>query len=237
MMDGLPAFESEAIAPDEREALFQRTKSFYALEQKMKRRWWAAGWVVGAAGITLAIASTATLMVTLYRWEPVPLFIPVDTTSGLVGKAVGVIDAPSLFNDRVASQYLRIYIEAREGYLADRDKIQWDTVQAMSSSDEFSLYQAWRKSDLSPHKQFGANGGKVDVWDFVPSLPSKGANGTLSYVVRFQRRESKGQMIGPVKQWRAVIDFQWHPEITMSTPASQINPAGMQVISYKSEGM
>jgi type IV secretory pathway component VirB8 len=45
----------------------------------------------------------------------------------------------------------------------------------------------------------------------------------------------KGQAIGPAKQWRAVIDFQWHPEMTMSTPDSQINPAGMQVISYKSE--
>ena len=35
--------------------------------------------------------------------------------------------------------------------------------------------------------------------------------------------------------WRAVVDFQWHPEMTMSTPDSQINPAGMQVLSYKAE--
>jgi type IV secretory pathway component VirB8 len=233
-MDAMPAWHSEPIPPESREALFRQTKSFHALQETMKRRWWAAGWIVGGLGMTIATISTITLMVTLQRWHPTPFFIAVDTSTGWVGEAVGAMDAPKLFSNRIAAQYLRTYVEAREGYLPDRDRAQWETVRAMSSGDEFERYEAWRKSDLAPVKQLGTTG-KVDTFNFVPSSPSRGNNGTLSYIVRFQRREVKGQSIGPAKQWRAVIDFQWHPEMTMSTPDSQINPAGMQVISYKSE--
>ena len=233
-MDAAPVWHSEAIVPEAREALFRQTQSFHALEQRMKRRWWAAGWIVGGVAMTIAAISTTTLMVTLHRWHPTPVFVSVDTSTGWVGEAVGALDAPKLFSDRVAAQYLRSYIEAREAYLPDRDQAQWDAVRAMSSGDEFSRYQAWRKSDLAAVKQLGTTG-KVDTFNFVTSSPSRSKNGTLSYIVRFQRREVKGQSIGPVRQWRAVVDFQWHPEMTMSTPDSQINPAGMQVISYKAE--
>ena len=46
----LHAWQAEAVTEDTREALFQQTVSFTALEQKMLRRWWAAGWIVGGIG-------------------------------------------------------------------------------------------------------------------------------------------------------------------------------------------
>jgi hypothetical protein len=136
-MDAMPAWHSEPIPPESREALFRQTKSFHALQETMKRRWWAAGWIVGGLGMTIATISTITLMVTLQRWHPTPFFIAVDTSTGWVGEAVGAMDAPKLFSNRVAAQYLRTYVEAREGYLPDRDRAQWETVRAMSSGDEF----------------------------------------------------------------------------------------------------
>ena len=45
-MDAVPAWQTDAIAPDARETLFRQTQSFHALEQRMKRRWWAAGWIL-----------------------------------------------------------------------------------------------------------------------------------------------------------------------------------------------
>ena len=95
-MDAVPVWHSEAIAPEAREALFQQTQSFHALEQRMKRRWWAAGWIVGGVAMTVAAISTTTLMVTLHRWHPTPVFVAVDTSTGWVGEAVGALDAPKL---------------------------------------------------------------------------------------------------------------------------------------------
>jgi hypothetical protein len=66
-MDAMPAWHSEPIPPESREALFRQTKSFHALQETMKRRWWAAGWIVGGLGMTIATISTITLMVTLQR--------------------------------------------------------------------------------------------------------------------------------------------------------------------------
>jgi hypothetical protein len=112
-MNAVPVWQCEAIAPEAREALFRQTQSFHALEQQMKRRWWAAGWIVGGVAMTVAAISMTTLMVTLHRWHPTPVFVSVDTSTGWVGEAVGALDAPKLFSDRVAAQYLRSYIEAR----------------------------------------------------------------------------------------------------------------------------
>src|SRR5215475_12722639 len=131
-MDTIPAWQSEPIAPETREMLFRQTLSFHALERRMRRRWWAAGWVIGGLALSVATMSTAALMLTLHRWHPTPVFIAVDASTGWVGEAVGALDAPKLFSDRVAAQYLRSYIEAREAYLPDRDQAQWEAVRAMS---------------------------------------------------------------------------------------------------------
>lgn len=233
-MEAIPAWQAGTISPEDREILFKETESFHALERAMRRRVGMAGWIVGGVGAAIALMSITAILVLLPLKQTTVKFVEVDTSTGWVGEAAGAMDAPKMFTDRVAAHYLRAYIEAREGYLPDRDQAQWEAVRALSSADEMQNYIAWRKTDLAPVKQFGSIG-RVDVFNFNPSRPITGKNGTISYVVRFDRREIKGQAVGPIRHWKATIDFQWHPEMTMTTGDSQINEAGMQVMAYKSE--
>lgn len=232
-MDGV-AHHAVAIHPDDREAQFKETLSFHAAEAKLRRAFNRTGWIVGAAGLLVGLAGVGTVAVMLPLKQTVVKFVEVDSSTGWVGDATAARDAPRMFSERVAHQYLRRYIEAREGYNPVDDQRQWDAVRTMTSAEAFEGYNAWRKSDLAPVKQL-QTAGHVDVNNFSFSKAVKEANNTLSYTVKFQRREVKGQNVGPIKAWHADISFQWHPEMTQSEPDSEVNPGGMQVMSYRAE--
>ena len=234
-MDSLVPHFSVAIHPDEREHQFKETLSFHAKHVDHQRRLGVASLVVGAAGLIVGLAGVGAVIVMLPLKQTVVKFVTVDSSTGWVGEAVGARDAPKMFNERVAHQYLRQYLEAREGYNPIDDQRQWDTVKAMSSADEFENYNAWRKSELAPVKQLGSNG-HVDITNFSFSKPIHEKNDTWSYTVRYQRREVKGQNVSQFRPWHADIEFQWHPEMTQSEPDSEVNAGGMQVLpGYRAE--
>ena len=231
-----PAFVHHAVPvhPDERERLFKETLSFHAAEKVLQRRFNRAGWIVGSIGALLGLAAVAAVVVLLPLKQTTVKWIEVDSATGWVGEVAGAADAPRLFGERVAGHFLRQYLEAREGYVPETDQLQWDTVRAMSSADEMENYKAWRRTELAPVRQL-AMGGHVDVFNFNPDRLLKGASETYSCTVRFDRPVIKGASIGHTEHWVATVDFQWHPEMTMSSQDAQLNYAGMQVIAYKAE--
>jgi type IV secretory pathway component VirB8 len=232
-MDIEPA-HTQQLHPDDREFQYRETLDFAQAERRLRRRVGMAGWIVGGVGATIGLVSVCSLIVILPLKTTEVRFVEVDTSTGWVGEAAGATDAPKMFSEQVAAHFLRAYVDAREGYVPETDQVRWDAVRAMSSTDEFEGYKAWRKTDVAPVKQFNLSG-HVDVFNFNVGKPIKGKNDTFSYVVRFDRREIKGQAVGPIKHWTATVDFQWHPEIVMGAQDRLINPAGMQVISYKSD--
>ena len=234
-MDSLVPHFSAAIHPSEREQQFRETLSFHAKHVDHQRRLGVASLVVGAAGLIVGLAGVGAVIVMLPLKQTVVKFVAVDSSTGWVGDAVGARDAPKMFNERVAHQYLRQYLEAREGYNPVDDQRQWDMVKAMSSAVEFENYNAWRKSELAPVKWLGSNG-HVDITNFSFSKPIHEKGDTWSYTVRYQRREVKGQNVSQFKPWHADIEFQWHPEMTQSEPDSEVNAGGMQVLpGYRAE--
>ena len=228
------ADHARPIHSDDRELQFKEVLSFHASEKVLQRRFNRAGWIAGTIGAVLGLAGVGAVVVLLPLKQTVVKWIEVDTSTGWVGEVAGAADAPKMFSGRVADHVLRQYIEAREGYVPETDQVHWDTVRVMSSADEMENYKAWRKTELSPVRQL-ALGGHVDVFNFNPDRLLKGTNETYSCTVRFDRRLVKGATIGRTEHWVATVDFQWHPEMTMTTQDVQVNYAGMQVIAYKAE--
>lgn len=233
-MEGLDLqWRAEALDVADLERLHKDTESFQTRERRHLRLFSKAGWVVAAVLAPLVVIEAATILAQQISYRPAePRFIEVDTATGWVGEATGARDAPRTFNERTAMHFLALYIENREGYLSERDNAQWRVVKAMSSGDELDSYNAWRKSELSPLKQLNTTG-RVDVFNFSPDLhPTKSVDGSLTYVIRFNRREVKQTNVGQVKSWQATVVFQWHPERAVGADESQINPAGMVVVGY-----
>ena len=78
-------------------------------------------------------------------------FFLVDKSTGIIGEPVGLQDAPKLFGAAVEQQYLRRYVEAREGWVPEMDERNDHVVKIMSTPDEQARYRgrpqrAWHRS-------------------------------------------------------------------------------------------
>ena len=71
-----------------------------------------------------------------------------DSSTGFVGESIAATDAPATFNERVAHQYLRLYIEAREAYVPEIDPLMYERTQILSAPDERARYAAWHKDAI-----------------------------------------------------------------------------------------
>lgn len=234
-MNAIARWKARPLRADERQDYLADAKAFSLLgEMKAaNRRTARLAWLVGGTGSLIGVAGVICAA-TLFPLKHTDLrYIEVDTSTGYIGDSVGVADAPKLFSEQVAHQYLRMYIEARETYVPQTDALQFARVQVMSAEDERVRFAAWHKDPLSPAQKLGRTG-HVEVDNFHPVLQGKGRAKTLEYFVRFKRRETQGATVGPWEDWTATVQFQFHPEMGMDAQERQINPAGMQVLAYHS---
>jgi len=236
-MDVIP-IEDRAVRLDaeDREEQYKETRSFVALERWYKRwiyhrlPWFVTG--------VLLIGVVPVQNLIIYRMsqhkEPPVRVVPVDQTTGWIGVAATPEDAPKVFGEANERMYLRQFVENRYGYHPDMDQAEWDVVRVMSSAEDFERYNAWRKTDVAPIKELGTEG-HADVLNVNPGRRTVGKNGTISYLVRFQLRKVKQGHVLSVEPWHANIDFQWHPEMQMTTQEAEWNAGGMQVIFSPAE--
>jgi type IV secretion system protein VirB8 len=232
-MNEMVHWRARSANASESDALFADTLSFAGEVRRNEKLIRRAAWCAGGLGLFVGVAGMvcAASLFPLKRTEV--RFVTVDSSTGFVGESIAATDAPATFNERVAHQYLRLYIEAREAYVPEIDPVMFERTQILSAPDERARYAAWHKDALSPLAALGKNG-HIEVANFHPLLEGAGKAKTLVYHVRYDRRETRGQTIGPWKHWTATVYFQWHPELIMNDQQRQVNPAGMQVIQYQS---
>lgn len=141
-------------------------------------------------------------------------------------------DAPKLFGASVERQYLKRYIEAREGWVPEMDQRDDSITKLMSTPDEQARYAAGRNAPLSPAKALGKDG-HVSIENFGFHLLELAKDGeTRRYLVQFDRTVWRGGNKDPMQSWSGTVDFQWHLELPMRPDDRSDNPGGFQVLGY-----
>jgi type IV secretory pathway component VirB8 len=222
-----------AIHPDARDIQYREVRSFRALSARIHRGYSRMGWAMaGVFALTtvIALAGWSMFPTTVF----VPYYMEHDRSSGWIGPAVGVHDAPATFGEKEARAALSAYIWARERYTPEIDQNNWAQVRAMTSAQEWPSYAAWVDSRTAPKARLGRDG-HVDIFNLTFSQPLTSPDGTLTYQVRYNRREVRHGETSepPTRICNTQVSFQWHPEMIQNEIIAQLNPYGMQVIAYK----
>jgi type IV secretion system protein VirB8 len=193
-----------------------------------------AGWTVGGAGIVLAVAAAVAVAALVPLKTTEVKFLLVDKSNGIIEAPVGLEDAPKLFGDAVARQYLKRYVEAREEWVPQMDERNDHLTKLMSTPDEQTRHAAWRNSPMSPIKAVGHDGHvSIENFRFHAQATAKDSD-THRYLVQFDRTVWRGGTKDtPLPQaWSATVDFQWHPEFPMRPADRDDNPGGFLALSY-----
>jgi type IV secretory pathway component VirB8 len=225
--------DAVSLHPDVRDIQYKEVRSYRARSTLLHRGYNRAGW-------TVACVFAATTVISLAGWCLFPttviklVYMEHDKSTGWIGPAVGVHDAPATFGEKEAHAALSAYIYARERYTPEIDQNNWAQVRAMTAAQEWPTYAAWVDSKSAPKARLGRDG-HVDIFNIVFNEPMKSADGTLTYAVRYNRREVRNAEITdpPAYTCTTQASFQWHPEIIQDETAARLNPYGMQVIAYK----
>lgn len=191
-----------------------------------------AGWTIGGVGVA-CLAASILGWVTILPLKTVEVkFFLVDQSTGIIGEPVSIEDAPKTFGAAVEQQYLRRYIEAREGWVPEMDEQDDHVAKIMSSPDEQARIAAARSLPTSPIKALAKDGHiQIDNFRFHPQAMGKDGE-TRRYLVQFDRTVWHGGTKDPTKSWSATVDFAWHPMLPMLPSDRSLNAGGMQVISY-----
>jgi type IV secretory pathway component VirB8 len=190
------------------------------------------GWVIGGVGVACFAASIFGWVTLLPLKTTEVKFFLVDKSNGIIGAPVGLQDAPRIFGAAVEQQYLKRYIEAREGWVPEMDERNDHVTKLMSTPDEQARYAAGRNAPLSPVKALAKDGHvSVDNFRFHPLAIGKDGE-TRRYLVQFDRTVWRGANRDTVQPWSATVDFQWHPELPMRPDDRSDNPGGFQVLGY-----
>jgi len=192
-----------------------------------------AGWVIGAVGVLLTLASMAGwTIIILNQKPPAPLFFEVDRTTGIVSEPVGAQDAPKLFSEATDQEYLKRYIMACEQWVPQMDRQNDRICKLMSTPEEQARYMARRAKPTSPQKAIGPNGYvELDNFRFHVQAYDKATN-THRYWVQYERTVWKGSTKEQSRSWSATVDFQFHPEVPMLPRDRPDNKPGFQAVSF-----
>ncbi len=191
------------------------------------------GWAIGGVGVACFAASIFGWVTLLPLKTSEVKFFLVDKSTGIIAEPVGLQDAPKMFGAAVEQQYLKRYIEAREGWVPEMDERNDHLTKLMSTPDEQARYAAARNAPLSPVKALGKDGHvSVENFRFHPLAIGKDGE-TRRYLVQFDRTVWRGANQDPTQAWSATVDFQWHPELPMrpddrTRQSRRVSGAGIQ---------
>jgi type IV secretory pathway component VirB8 len=191
-----------------------------------------AGWTVGGIGVSCLAASIFGWVSLLPLKTTEVKFYLVDRSTGIIGEPVGLKDAPKLFGAAVEQQYLKRYIEAREGWVPEMDEENDHLTKLLSTRDEQARYAAARTGPASAMMALGKDGHVgVENFRFHPLAIGKDGE-TRRYLVQFDRTVWRAANKESSQAWSATVDFQWRPELPMRPADRSDNPGGFQVLGY-----
>jgi type IV secretory pathway component VirB8 len=226
-------WRAQPLAEAAKSAKFRQVMDLNAERVILGRSALLAGWSVGAAGAVMLAASVAGWIMFLPLKTTEVRFFLVDRSTGIIAQPVSLADAPTLFGEAVAEQYLKQYVTAREEWVPQMDERNDHIAKLMSTPAEQARYEDERNSAASPIRSVGP-AGHVSVENFRFHALATGKDGTHRYLVQYDRTVWRdGFRDRPLPEpWSATVDFQWHPEVPM-TPADRVdNPGGFQALAY-----
>lgn len=214
-----------------RERKFRQVMDLNAERLLLGRSAIVAGWVLAGTGVVCLLASAITVS-TLFPLKRTEIkFYSVDQSTGIISEPVSILDAPKLFSEAQDRQYLRRYIEARQGYVFEMDQRNDHLVKIMSTPDEQARIEDRRNAPTFPAKTLGKDG-HIQVENFRFHQLAGGRARSRSYLVQFDETVWRGSNKDPTKAWSATVDFEWRPELPMRPDDRSDNAGGFQVIAY-----
>jgi type IV secretory pathway component VirB8 len=227
----LTPWASKALSAAAKDRKFREVMDLSGERVLLGRSAIIAGWIVGGTGVVCLLASAVTVATLFPLKQTEVRFYQVDQSTGIISAPVSIQDAPKIFSEAQDRQYLRRYIEAREGWVYEMDQRNAHLANVMSTAEEQARIADKRTAATSPAKLLGKDG-HIQIENFRFHQLAGGRGRTRSYLIQFDATVWRGMQKESTKPYSATADFQWHPELPMTPDDRSDNAGGFQVIAY-----
>jgi hypothetical protein len=242
-MDAPIAWAAEDLTDDSREAFYAAARQHQAAAERADRsnsRLWQ---IVGCAGVVIGLIGMGAAFDAIHHapMQQPPGYVVMDKTTGWISQPMTALDAPQAFSEIIRERAIRGFLYACQSYIPET----WWTQD---------YHACMLMATPAEQKRLAAEIGTSDAPDYPPTLFPRGyaniasgpqfeihdqnlgstgnpPNVTWSYEVRYTRTEVVNGQEAQVP-YTARIALQFHPELKMSRSDREINPAGVQVVSF-----
>ena len=187
------------------------------------------GWIVGAIGMGIGLASVATNLVVLPLKEIRPYVVMVDRSTGESEQVVATRPTSLSDQEAVLEAELVRYVTNRETYDPSDNSERIPLVNAMSVGQaQESLRAVWNSgSDSYPPERYGR---EARITVRIRSISVLGGN---TAQVRFVRRLERSGERSIERDFVATVGFEFRPRTERNLQQVWENPLGFTVTSYR----
>ncbi|EIU9113116.1 type IV secretion system protein [Salmonella enterica] len=197
-------------------------------ELKKSLRSTRVGFVL-SAGANIVLAVAIACMAPLKSVEP--FLLRVDNSTGYTDVVRPFNQTGDTFDEAVSRYFLTQFIENREGYEWYTIQNMLDTVELMSSSAVFNEYKNMIYGPLSPLNKLKKNNKIMVRVKAITFLDDHTAQGRfVKAITDPDGRPTPGYT---PTQWIATIKFDFDKSKVKTEADRQINPFGLNVLSYR----
>lgn len=215
--------------------LIAESRSFEQREIERDKRAAKAGFVVGGAGLLIAVLAVAAILVMLPLKETTVELVTVDNHTGLTQHITRAsktsITAEEAYQKAMAANYVKI----RERYVYPSLQDDYETVQMYNSPEVNNDYLALYAGKNAPDKVYnnGANTVKIDI------LSSQITDGTApDKVATIRYKKTIRRLVDNqtrYEYWDARFTFHSDPNKEMSDEEREVNYFGFTVTSWQTD--
>ena len=215
--------------------LIAESRSFEQREIERDKRAAKAGFVVGGAGLLIAVLAVAAILVMLPLKETTVELVTVDNHTGrtqhITRASKTSITAEDAYQKAMAANYVKI----RERYVYPSLQDDYETVQMYNSPEVNNDYLALYAGKNAPDKVYnnGANTVKIDI------LSSQITDGTApDKVATIRYKKTIRRLVDNqtrYEYWDARFTFHSDPNKEMSDEEREVNYFGFTVTSWQTD--
>lgn len=215
--------------------LIAESRSFEQREIERDKRAAKAGFVVGGAGLLIAVLAVAAILVMLPLKETTVELVTVDNHTGrtqhITRASKTSITAEEAYQKAMAANYVKI----RERYVYPSLQDDYETVQMYNSPEVNNDYLALYAGKNAPDKVYnnGANTVKIDI------LSSQITDGTApDKVATIRYKKTIRHLVDNqtrYEYWDARFTFHSDPNKEMSDEEREVNYFGFTVTSWQTD--
>ena len=215
--------------------LIAESRSFEQREIERDKRAAKAGFVVGGAGLLIAVLAVTAILVMLPLKETTVELVTVDNHTGrtqhITRASKTSITAEEAYQKAMAANYVKI----RERYVYPSLQDDYETVQMYNSPEVNNDYLALYAGKNAPDKVYnnGANTVKIDI------LSSQITDGTApDKVATIRYKKTIRRLVDNqtrYEYWDARFTFHSDPNKEMSDEEREVNYFGFTVTSWQTD--